>query len=57
MKASDDIDAAIDKVGFSKLPISVFHRQQTGSLPDHHKNTFDRMLIAQAQAEGLEILT
>lgn len=57
LQAPEDIDAAIDQVGFSKLPISVFHGQQAGNLPDHHKDPFDRMLIAQAQAEGLEILT
>lgn len=55
--APEDIDGAIDKVGFSKLSISVFHGQQAGNLPEHHKDPFDRMLIAQAQAEGLEILT
>jgi PIN domain nuclease of toxin-antitoxin system len=57
LKAPYDIDAAIDKVGFSKLPISVFHGEQADNLPDHHKDPFDRMLIAQAQAEGLEIIT
>lgn len=31
--------------------------EQAGRLPLHHKDPFDRMLIAQAQAEGLEILT
>ncbi|MFC3120525.1 type II toxin-antitoxin system VapC family toxin [Agaribacter flavus] len=57
LEAPEDIDAVIEKVGFSKLPISVFHGQQAGSLPNHHKDPFDRMLIAQAQAEGLEIIT
>jgi len=57
LEAPEDIDTAIEKVSFSKLPISVFHGQQAGNLPGHHKDPFDRMLIAQAQAEGLEILT
>jgi PIN domain nuclease of toxin-antitoxin system len=30
---------------------------QAGSLPRHHRDPFDRMLIAQAQAEGLTLVT
>ena len=37
-------------------PISLFHGEQTGMLPDHHRNPFDRMLVAQAEAEGLTIV-
>lgn len=55
--APDDIDARVEIAGFSKLKISLFHGQQAGRLPLHHKDPFDRMLIAQAQAEGLQILT
>lgn len=57
LEAPEDICAVIDKVGFSMLSVSVFHGQQAGGLPSLHKDPFDRMLIAQAQAEGLEILT
>ena len=52
-----DLDFVIENMGFSKLPISVFHSEQAGQLPVHHKDPFDRMLIAQAQAEGLQIIT
>ncbi|NQZ87314.1 MAG: type II toxin-antitoxin system VapC family toxin [Colwellia sp.] len=52
-----DLDSVIENMGFSKLPISVFHGEQAGQLPVHHKDPFDRMLIAQAQAEGLQIIT
>ena len=55
--APDDIESKIKQSGFSELPISLFHGQQAGRLALHHKDPFDRMLIAQAQAEGLEILT
>lgn len=55
--APDDIESKIEQAGFSALPISLFHAQQAGLLSLHHKDPFDRMLIAQAQAEGLEILT
>jgi len=53
----DDIESLIEELGFNALPISLFHDQQAGRLPMHHRDSFDRMLIAQAQAEGLQILT
>ena len=55
--APDDLDAIVEQAGFSKLNISLFHAQQAGKLPPHHKDPFDRMLIAQAQAEGLQLIT
>ncbi|WP_343712455.1 type II toxin-antitoxin system VapC family toxin [Inquilinus sp.] len=57
LTAPVDIEAAVEEKGFAKLPISLFHGQQAGSLPPHHRDPFDRMLIAQAQAEGLELMT
>lgn len=53
----DDLDGIVDREGFEKLPISLYHGQQAGRLPLLHRDPFDRMLIAQAQAEGLDILT
>ena len=55
--APEDIESKVEQAGFSPLPITLFHGQQAGKLPLHHKDPFDRMLIAQAQAEGLQILT
>jgi PIN domain nuclease of toxin-antitoxin system len=43
--------------GTSPLPIQHGHALHAGSLPLHHADPFDRLLIAQAQLEGLEILT
>ncbi len=42
---------------FEGLPISVEHGIRAGSLPGTHKDPFDRMLIAQAQAESLTIVS
>jgi len=39
------------------LPIYLYHGNQAGQLPFIHRDPFDRMLIAQAQAEGLSIVT
>ena len=42
---------------FQTLPIEMKHALHTATLPDFHRDPFDRMLIAQAQLEGLPILT
>ena len=39
------------------LPVTQDHAVRVGALPPHHRDPFDRMLIAQAQIEGLPILT
>ncbi len=57
LQAPDDIDSIVDEEGFEKLTITLFHGERAGALPDIHRDPFDRMLIAQAQAEGLEIIT
>jgi len=43
--------------GFDILAIELSHTFRAGALPPHHGDPFDRMLIAQAQIEGLPILT
>jgi PIN domain nuclease of toxin-antitoxin system len=57
LRAPEDMDSVVEDEGFSKLPISLYHGQLAGSLPAHHRDAFDRMLIAQAQAEGLILIT
>jgi PIN domain nuclease of toxin-antitoxin system len=39
------------------LPVEMSHALHVYKLPDHHRDPFDRMLIAQAQLENLPILT
>jgi PIN domain nuclease of toxin-antitoxin system len=43
--------------GTSALPVLHAHALHVGTLPRHHGDPFDRLLIAQAQIEGLVILT
>ena len=57
LEAPEDMDSAVDDEGFTKLPISLYHGQLAGQLPPLHRDPFDRMLIAQAQAEGLILIT
>lgn len=57
LTAPEDMDSIVDDEGFDKLPISLYHGQLAGRLPPLHRDPFDRMLIAQAQAEGLILIT
>ena len=53
----DSIEAGVEASGFTKLPITLAHAERAGRLPPHHADPFDRMLIAQAQAEELTLVT
>jgi len=43
--------------GFRALPMQFRHTFAVRHLPPHHSDPFDRMLIAQAQCEGLTLVT
>ncbi len=43
--------------GFEELPVSWKHADKVSKLPMHHKDPFDRLLIAQAMVEGLTLLS
>jgi PIN domain nuclease of toxin-antitoxin system len=53
----DELVAAIDASGFIELPVSASHAAGVARLPPHHTDPFDRLLIAQARAEPLKLLT
>ena len=57
LEAPQDLAAAVAKQSFRPLPISVEHAAAAGDLAAHHRDPFDRMLIAQAMVEGLTIMT
>lgn len=48
---------AIEGLGFLPLPITGTHAEWAGSLPALHRDPFDRLLVAQAQLEGLILAT
>jgi PIN domain nuclease of toxin-antitoxin system len=52
-----DVPGCIASQGFSSLSISAEHAQVAGSLPGPHRDPFDRMLIAQAHAERIPIVS
>jgi len=51
------LPAAFEVSNYQVLAISMEHALRAGALPRHHRDPFDRMLIAQAQMEGLQIVT
>ena len=52
-----DFSGHLDRDGFQLLAISAEHGIRAGLLPGPHKDPFDRMLIAQAQAENVPIIS
>ena len=51
------VDEAVVASGFRELPVLFRHTQRLQGLPPVHRDPFDRLLIAQAQDEGLTIVT
>jgi PIN domain nuclease of toxin-antitoxin system len=43
--------------GFDLLDFTSYHADHLRGLPWHHRDPFDRMLVSQAQVEGLNVLT
>ena len=57
LKAPTEISGIVEDEGFDQLDISLFHAEKAGELEEIHRDPFDRMMVAQAQVEGLEIVT
>ena len=55
--AADDIVAGIRASGFVELPVLARHAATVQALPHHHRDPFDRLLIAQAITEPLRLIT
>ncbi len=53
----DGLADALVTGGFTELPVSAAHGDLAASLPPHHHDPFDRVLIAQARAEALVLVT
>jgi PIN domain nuclease of toxin-antitoxin system len=52
-----DLIGEVAESGMSWLPITALHGRTAARLPMHHRDPFDRMLIAQAQAEECSLIT
>lgn len=52
-----DFRAVLNRQAFDNLALTVDHAHRLAELPPHHRDPFDRMLVAQAMAESLTIVT
>jgi PIN domain nuclease of toxin-antitoxin system len=52
-----DLLPQLERAGVELLPIAARHADLAGSLPPHHRDPFDRLLVAQATAEGLALVS
>jgi len=57
LEAPEDLEAAIEGAGFITRMITFADVHRLGSLPAHHKDPFDRMLVAQAMADGVPLVS
>jgi PIN domain nuclease of toxin-antitoxin system len=48
---------ALARLGFDAVPVTAIHAEAVERLPWHHRDPFDRLLIAQAAAERLALVT
>ncbi len=54
---ASDFEGHLEREGFLSLQLTVEHAVRAGYLPGEHRDPFDRMLIAQAQAENLQLVS
>ncbi len=57
LRPARTVEQAVEESGFLELPVTFRHAQRVGSLPPHHRDPFDRLLIAQAEVEELTLVT
>ena len=55
--APGDLLFQLERSGVDLLPVSARHADVVASLPPHHRDPFDRLLVAQAMAEGLTLVS
>jgi PIN domain nuclease of toxin-antitoxin system len=57
LEAPGDLLAQLEGAGVELLPISARHTDLVASLPLHHRDPFDRLLVAQATLEGIGLVS
>lgn len=57
LDAPSDLLDQLEGAGVDLLPITPRHADRVGTLPLHHRDPFDRLLIAQAETEGFALVT
>lgn len=57
LREPGDLEQQLDENAFAPLPLRIQHGLAVERLPLHHRDPFDRLLIAQAQCEDLTVVT
>lgn len=57
LETSRTTAVAVAESGFEELPVRLSHAEAVEKLPWHHRDPFDRMLVAQAKTERLTLVT
>ena len=51
------VPSRLETSGVATLDVAMRHALHVARLPDHHRDPFDRLLLAQAQLEGMRLMT
>lgn len=51
------VPSRLETSGMAALPVAMRHTLRVADLPDHHRDPFDRLLVAQAQLESMRLMT
>jgi len=57
LRPTRTVEQATAESGFLELPVTFRHTELVARLPEHHRDPFDRLLVAQAEAERLTLVT
>jgi PIN domain nuclease of toxin-antitoxin system len=57
IKPRRTVEQAAAESGFLELPVTFRHAARVSTLPVHHRDPFDRLLVAQAVEEGLALVS
>ncbi len=57
LRLDETLEEGIAESGFMQLPVTLAHTEAVARLPFHHRDPFDRMLVAQCLTERLSLVT
>jgi PIN domain nuclease of toxin-antitoxin system len=57
LKLASQVSEIIRDYSMRELPVTVTHGEAVRTMPPHHRDPFDRLLVAQAMVEGLVLVT
>jgi len=57
LRLPDPFAVGVEDSGFEQLAVTFDHAERSVALPPHHRDPFDRMLVAQALEEALTLVT